>query len=101
MSWIPIGSAMFGAIFNLVTCQITVIFGKLKDGSLEINSLVYIKAMVSATETSSKIAQNGVKALSLFIRNQHFNQNNELFGQHLFRGRVGQRETGNRLSLAL
>ena len=47
---------MFGAIFNLVTCQTTVIFGKLKDGSLEINSLVYIKAMVSATETSSKMA---------------------------------------------
>ena len=51
------GSALFGATFNLVTrrgytCRTPVIFGTLKDGSLQINSL----AIVSATETSSKMA---------------------------------------------
>ena len=39
-SLILIGSAMFGATFNLVTCveSTNVIFGTLTDGSLEINS---------------------------------------------------------------
>ena len=45
---------MFGAAFNLVTrVGLPLIFGTLKDGSLEINNLAL--KIVSATETSSKM----------------------------------------------
>ena len=46
---------MFDATFKPgYTCQTTVIFTTMKDGSLEINSLAL--NIVSATETSSKMA---------------------------------------------
>ena len=50
-----IGSAMFGANFNLVTRVrlLYVFFEILKNGSLQINSLANY---VSATKTTSKIA---------------------------------------------
>ena len=52
-SLILIGFAMFGATFNLVnyTRRSTVIFGILKDGSLEINSL----QLTTVSATSSKM----------------------------------------------
>ena len=50
-----IGSAMFGATFQLVTRVGLMQFGTLTDCSLKINSLA-VKTTVSATETSSRIA---------------------------------------------
>ena len=59
-SLIPIRSVMFGAIFNLhgYTCRTTVMFGTLKDSSLEIKSLALNNCF-----SYKNVSQNGVKSL--------------------------------------
>ena len=55
-----IGSAMFNATFDrpCYTCQTSVIFGTLKDGSLQINSLA-----LNHCFSYRNVFQNGVNAL--------------------------------------
>ena len=62
-----IGSAMFGATLNLhgYTCQTTVSFGKLKDGTV-VNSLAW-----SSCFSYRSVSQNNINALSkIFFRSR-------------------------------
>ena len=59
---ILIGSVMFSATFNLVTRGTTVIFGTLKNGNLEFNSLASNNCF-----SYRNVFQNGVKTLSKMV----------------------------------